>query len=156
MRGLLLAGMVLLQGVLQGSAGAGQAPAGLEKLGWMAGCWRTAGNEVTEEHWMAPSGGTMIGMSRTVRGGRTTGYEFLQIRAVDGVLTYVARPSGQAETPFPMKSIGDGEVLFENPTHDFPQRIGYRKTPAGVTARVEGTANGQVQGFDIAFTQCTP
>ena len=50
---------------------------------------------------MAPRGGSMLGMSRTVIGGKTVEYEFLRIALVDGTLAYVAKPSGQAEAPFP-------------------------------------------------------
>jgi hypothetical protein len=104
---------------------------------------------------MKPSGGTMLGMSRTVRGGRTTEFEFLQIREVSGTLAYVAKPSGQPEATFPVKTIGDSEVVFENPSHDFPQRILYRRNADGsITARVEGTANGQNRGIDYPYKRC--
>ena len=51
------------------------------QAGWLAGCWvMTRGDGVTEEHWMKPAGGSMLGMSRSVRGGKTAEFEFLQIR----------------------------------------------------------------------------
>ena len=90
----------------------------------------------------------------TVKGGRIVEHEFLQIREVNGKLAYVAKPSGQAEATFAIKTISDGEVVFENPAHDFPQRILYRRTPDGVTARVEGTRNGQTRGSDFVYTRC--
>ena len=34
-------------------------------------------------------------------------------------------------------------VVFENPTHDFPQRIIYWKDGADLRARIEGTQNGK-------------
>jgi hypothetical protein len=65
----------------------------IDELTWLAGCWSmTRGEASVEEHWMKPAGGTMLGMSRTVRGGKTSEYEFLQIRDVSGTLSYVARP----------------------------------------------------------------
>ena len=133
----------------------GSAPTGVAQLQWISGCWSLARPDgMTEEHWMKPAGGTMLGMSRTVRGDRTTEHEFLQIRDVAGKLSYIARPSGQAETTFPLLRASDSEVVFENPTHDFPQRIIYRKTAGGVTARVEGSMNGQPRGFDFPFKAC--
>jgi hypothetical protein len=130
---------------------------GVDALEWMAGCWaQTRPDGLTEEHWMKPSGGTMLGMSRTVRRGRTTAYEFLQIRDVGGKLAYVAKPSGQEETPFAVKTLSDGEVVFENPTHDYPQRIMYRRHADGtlMTARIEGTKQGQVRGVDFPYKRC--
>lgn len=127
----------------------------VDELAWLAGCWSAVRQDgVTEEHWMKPVGGTMLGMSRTVRGGKTTEYEFLQIRNVNGTLSYVAKPSGQAEATFAVKSIADGEVVFDNPAHDFPQRIIYRRTTGGVTARIEGTMNGKARGIDFPYRRC--
>ena len=104
---------------------------------------------------MKPAGGTMLGMSRTVRGGRTTEFEFLQIRDVSGALAYIAKPSGQAEATFPLKTIGDHDVVFENPAHDFPQRILYRRLADGsMTARIEGTMNGQSRAIDYPYKRC--
>lgn len=128
----------------------------IEALDWIAGCWTLASGQTTiEEQWMRPSGGTMLGMSRTVRGGKTTEYEFLQIREGANGLEYVARPSGQPEATFTIKTIEPGNVVFENPAHDFPQRVMYRKTgDATATARIEGTRNGQLRGVDFPFHRC--
>lgn len=127
----------------------------VDRLAWLSGCWAMARPDgVTEEQWMRPAGGTMLGMSRTVRGGKTTEFEFLQIRDVNGTLAYVARPSGQAEAAFAAKTIADGEVVFEDPAHDFPQRIIYRRTADGVTARIEGVMDGKTRGTDFPFRRC--
>jgi hypothetical protein len=133
-------------------------PADVGQLAWLAGCWsQTRSNGVVEEHWMAPSGGSMLGMSRTVAGGKTVEYEFLRIADVDGRLSYVARPSGQAEAVFPLKAMETDSIVFENPTHDFPQRIIYRRQADGtVTARIEGTLNGQPRGRDFPYRPCLP
>jgi Domain of unknown function (DUF6265) len=128
----------------------------LDRLAWLAGCWsQPRPDGVTEEHWMKPAGGTMLGMSRTVRGGKTTEFEFLQIRVENGTIAYVARPSGQAEATFRLKTLGEREVVFENAQHDFPQRIIYRRTAdEGVTARIEGTMNGKARGMDFPYARC--
>lgn len=139
------------------AAAVAQTPgAAVDQLAWLSGCWQRAHPDGrTEEHWMAPLGGTMLGMSRTVRGGSTREYEFLQVREVDGALAYIARPSGQAEATFRVKTIAAGEVVFEDPAHDFPQRIIYRRgSEATLTARIEGTMNGQARGVDFPYTRC--
>ena len=39
----------------------------ISQLGWLAGNWRLERNgRVVDEQWMAPAGGVMLGMSRTV------------------------------------------------------------------------------------------
>lgn len=133
-----------------------QAAAGVDRLAWLSGCWtQPRNNGMVEEQWMAPRGGSMLGMSRTVIGGKTVEYEFLRIAEVAGALSYVARPSGQAEAVFPLKSLEDGLVVFEHPSHDFPQRIIYRRNPdATVTARIEGTVRGEARGRDFPYRRC--
>jgi len=129
----------------------------VDRLTWLSGCWtQPRTNGLVEEHWMRPRGGSLLGMSRTVSGDQTVEYEFLRIAIVDGVLTYVARPSGQAEAAFPIKSIEDGMVVFENPSHDFPQRIIYRRNAdATITARIEGTVKGEARGRDFPYRRCS-
>jgi uncharacterized protein DUF6265 len=127
----------------------------VDQLAWLTGCWTmTRGDSVVEEQWLKPLGGTLMGISRTAKGGRVVEHEFLQIRDVNGKLAYVAKPSGQAEATFPIKTFSDSEAIFENAAHDFPQRILYRRTADGVTARVEGTRNGQTRGIDFVYTRC--
>ena len=129
----------------------------VERLAWLSGCWtQPRTNGLVEEQWMTPRGGSMLGMSRTVIGGKTVEYEFLRIAVVGNALAYVAKPSGQAEATFPVKSIDDGVVVFENLAHDFPQRIIYRRTADGVTARIEGTVKGELRGRDFPYSRCSP
>jgi hypothetical protein len=46
------------------------------------------------------------------------------------------------------------ELVFENPSHDFPQRVIYRKVPDGLLARIEGVINGKPRGEDYPFKRC--
>ena len=131
---------------------AAQAPDDVRLLGWMAGCWelRTA-TRVTHEQWMAPLGGMMMGMSRTVVAGAVREHESLRIQTVDGRLTYLAQPSGQGAAAFQAVTISDSTVAFANPLHDFPQRIAYRRNQGGdsLVARIEGERAGTVRGIDF-------
>lgn len=55
---------------------------------WLSGCWVASASDVrSEEVWMEPEGGLMVGMARTLRGGVATGYEFLLLQLKDGRLT---------------------------------------------------------------------
>ncbi len=121
-------------------------------LGWISGCWRQdrgPGRYVLEQ-WTAPAG-MILGMARTYRDGKITSYEYLRIEEKDGDIFYVAIPSRQKETFFKLTSLKDGTAVFENPEHDFPQKIIYMKTESGISARVEGSMNGQTRGFDVVF-----
>lgn len=124
----------------------------LENLSWLHGCWRSNkdGTEITEQ-WMKPAGGTMLGMSRTVSNAKTVEFEFIQIRQNEnGKIHFIAKPSGQKEASFKMISAGKHEVTFENPEHNFPQRIIYRLEKDGsLAARIEGTINGKKKAIDF-------
>ena len=126
----------------------------VDALGWLSGCWAREGKEAgTDETWTSPAGGTLLGTSRTVHDGKTVFHEFMMIRpAEDGGLEFVAWPSGQAEASFPMVEKGEHRVVFENPEHDFPQRIVYHlREDVQLDARIEGKQNGETQGVDFRF-----
>ena len=125
----------------------------IEKLAFMSGCWAGGG---VEEVWLKPQGGTMIGMSRTVKGGRTISTEFLQISAgTDGVLVLTARPRlADQATLFRLLELQDGVVTFSNPDHDFPQRIIYRREVDGsLSARIEGKVGGKERYRDFKYAR---
>jgi hypothetical protein len=127
----------------------------LGRLGWLAGEWRMErAGRVVDEHWMAPVGGVMLGMSRTVAKGKVVEHEFIQIReGPGGELFFVALPSRQKESTFKALSQTDTEIVFENKEHDFPQTIGYRLNPDGtVLAWIEGPrADGTTRRVEFAY-----
>ncbi len=127
-------------------------PATIGDLAWLSSCWMAAGQDAgSGEHWMPPAGGTMIGMSRSVRDGKTVAFEFIRIvEQEDGGLEFIASPSGQKTTSFAMVSLGDREVVFGNSDHDFPQRIIYRLTSdEDLLGRIEGTIDGEERAVDF-------
>ena len=138
---------------LGAGAACAQQPAahGIERLGWLAGCWeRRAGDRLLEEQWMAPRGGIMLGMSRSVRAGRVVEYEYVRIEERGDALVFIADPSGQEVAEFASASVADSAAVFENPAHDFPRRIVYRHAPGdSLHARIEGPAPGAVAA-DVA------
>ena len=103
----------------------------LPRANWLVGCWELrAPNRVTLEMWMPPLGDLMLGASRTTVGAATSEFEHLKLKVEGDQLVYLAAPSGQAKTAFTSTTIADTLIVFENPAHDFPQRIIYRKRGA--------------------------
>ena len=112
----------------------------------------TDGNGVNDQiEWTVPAGVTMLGLSRTIQNSKTVAYEFLQIRETEaGEIGYIAKPSGQTETTFLVVRLSEREVVFENPGHDFPQRITYRlKADGNLEARIEGEVKGVLRTVDF-------
>lgn len=122
-------------------------PAQIESLHWLAGSWVSADPDGprTVEHWLAPDGGTMLGINRTVAGDRTVFFEYLRIEVEDGgPLVYLASPKGRhPPTRFARVDQGPQWIAFENPTHDFPQRIEYRRAGTQLTMTISGQEQGQ-------------
>jgi hypothetical protein len=96
-------------------------------LGWMTGHWVTA-DAAVEEDWTAPRGDVMLGTGRTIDAGALREYEFLRIQAgADGVPVYWGSPNGATPVGFRLSEAGPSSATFDNPGHDYPQRIRYRR-----------------------------
>lgn len=123
----------------------------VQDLAWLSGCWESVGGEPgSGEFWTQPAGGTLLGVGRTVKGGKTVAHELMQIReTAPGRIVFIAVPSGQSEATFPLVRLTGQEVVFENPEHDFPQRVIYRRQNDLLTGRVEGVENGREKAFDF-------
>ena len=135
---------------------AGQTSASISDLAGLAGCWERsdeAKQMSVSEQWMKPAGGAMLGMGRTLRSDKLADWEFMRIeQRVDGALFFVARPRANNEdTEFKMISSKPGEFVFENSTHDFPQRVIYRFSRDAMSGRIEGKMNGREIGIDFPF-----
>jgi hypothetical protein len=117
----------------------------LASLAWLAGTWVSDDPEgpSTVEHWLAPAGGSMLGVGRTVHDGRTVAFELLRIEAAPEGVAYLASPQGKdPPTRFTAADSGQGFIAFENPEHDFPQRIEYRREGDRLKMRISGVVGG--------------
>lgn len=138
--------------LLPGGISAQDAKASVNTLAWISGCWEINDNgRVTTERWGRPTENLMVGTSQTVKNGKSVAFEFLRIVNNGHGLFYIAKPSSaKDETPFMVSKTAANEIVFENLKHDFPQRIIYRSEEKdSLSARIEGTVNGQLKGMDI-------
>ena len=118
----------------------------LDELSWMAGYWQGLESDITmEECWLSPRGDLMVGMHRdTFTSGRVF-FEYLRIEATEDGIVYYASPRGRNITPFAMVSNEDQRVVFENPEHDYPQRIIYElQSDGALRATIEGMEDGEL------------
>jgi hypothetical protein len=123
----------------------------------MAGCWeRVSGDRIVEEQWMAARGGMMMGMGRTVRAGKVVEFETTRIEQRGDSVIFFAQPSGQAASSFAAKVVSPMEVIFEDLTHDFPQRVIYRNGGDSLLASIEGMRDGTLRTvpFPMARAVC--
>ncbi|MBP7375664.1 MAG: hypothetical protein KA956_04255 [Pyrinomonadaceae bacterium] len=104
---------------------------------------------------MAPLGNAMLGVSRTVKAEKMTGFEYMKLIEDENGVTFFARPDGAAvDTSFKMTKWSVNEAVFENAGNDFPQMIIYRLATADTLfARIEGKMNGKVTGIDFPYVR---
>ncbi|AQA00895.1 hypothetical protein BWQ93_14195 [Sphingopyxis sp. QXT-31] len=121
----------------------------VDDLAWMAGQWsREEGGRWTEESWTGPRGGAMLGHSRSGAGEKLREFEYLRIAAdADGVPTYYAQPGGRAPVPFRLVRHDGTSATFENPAHDYPQRIVYVRDGDTLTATISAIDGSQATGW---------
>jgi hypothetical protein len=123
-----------------------QGPSGVADLAWIAGHWAgSMGRARTEEHWIPPAGGAMLGVSRTVVKDRMVAFEFLRIEKRPDGIYYVAQPGGRPPTDFKLTRSSAALAVFENPKHDHPKIITYRLEGA----RTLGGRQTQTAGIPI-------
>jgi hypothetical protein len=125
-----------------------QVPVSIGHAAWLAGCWSSQrGKATVEEQWMAPAGGSMLGMGRTIREGKLDEYELMVIRVQAGRVDYEAHPMMQPTAMFTATVVSDTLLQFENPRHDFPKLVAYQRRGAdSLVARIAaGPAPGDRQ-----------
>lgn len=131
---------------------AGQDSGTINKLGWLAGKWHIEDHgRVIDEQWTTPAGGMMLGMSRTVKDGKTVSFEFLRIVERPDGLVYMAQPEGRPPTEFRLASFAGDEWVFENPEHPFPRKIRYKRlNDASLLARIEDASGARHVDFSYS------
>lgn len=122
--------------------------ADLKDLAFMSGCWKTAPELTTEyrECYAAPKAGMLQGSSQTIEHGKTTFFEFSLILEEGEKIVYRPFIKGVQSVDFLLVRLTPKEAVFENLSHDFPQRITYRKDAAGkLVARIEDAGGKRSQ-----------
>ena len=123
--------LLLAWALAAASPAASPPPDAVSGLGWLAGHWEVPldhAGQWTEEIWLAPRGGMMVGMSRSGRGGRTAELEYMRLEAgEDGVPVFWATVGRNPPVAFRLVASDAQSVAFENREHDYPQRITYRR-----------------------------
>jgi len=116
-------------------------------LDWLAGYWLSCeGGRDVAETWSERRGGVMMGYT-IMTGAGGSSWEQMRIEAgATGEPSFIAQPRG-AERPAAFRLVRSGprEAVFENPEHDFPQRVIYRRQGSRLTGRIEGAGGRSME-----------
>ncbi len=140
----------------QGSATEPKSP--LQKLRWLVGTWRReTSKSISTETWRRLSDRTFEGegVRLSTASGDTAFTESLRIVEMQGETFYLAKV---AENPYPvafkLTSFDSAQAVFENPDHDFPQRITYRHPASdSLTVLVAGDVQGKPRVIRFRFSK---
>jgi hypothetical protein len=139
------------------------APAGNDKirdLHWLAGWWQQVTPEGTIfEKWERNEDGSMTGSGGFIKGTDTMVSETIALQVVDNVVQYIPTVKDQnngAPVPFKLTYAAADSFLFENPGHDFPDKITYKHVDEQhMTASISGSPGGKahVESFEMTRVQ---
>ena len=94
---------------------------------WMTGAWEhEAGEDWADEYWTPLRGDMMIGASRSGTGDTLKFWEHMRIQKEDdGAVVLWAIAADYKPVRFEATMSSENRMAFENPAHDYPQRIEY-------------------------------
>lgn len=131
-------------------------PSQTTKAEWLIGNWVTHFPEAdVYESWKRVNDHELAGYSYTRQQGDSIPFESIQLIENENGLHYIVTGAGHpsdSSVRFTASQVKDDFLQFENPQHDFPTRIGYRRiTPDSIYAEISGVQAGREerQGFPL-------
>ena len=141
--------------ILSPSYAVAQSCGSLDDINWLLGDWASYDDEkVTTESWkrIGPQTFEGSGEIRSRSDAQVLSLESLRLVEMSGVIFYVAKVShNEYPVPFKLTSCSKDSVVFENPNHDFPQRLEYRWISLNLLVVEVSGKDGK--GFQIRFTR---
>ncbi len=122
----------------------------LSKTKWLIGTWQkqSAKGSLTES-WQQLDDSTFVGRSFFVSKGDTLSSESISLEQRSGKLYYIPTVSNQNDgnaIVFTQTSLTDSTVIFENPAHDFPQKISYSSiSKDSMSAEISAIIDGKLK-----------
>jgi len=128
----------------------------LKQLEPLKGTWKGGkGTNVFYETWRTDDNRMMSGMSYKLKGTDTIVFEWTKIIVSGSDLSYVAKVKNQnqgKEVAFKLVSHSNKTFVFENPEHDFPQRVIYQLISSdSLHAWIEGKYQGKESREDYYY-----
>jgi hypothetical protein len=110
---------------------------------WLLGEWINQSKEgIVIETWSKPNDSTLVAGSFFIKEKDTLHFENIIVKEKDGELVYATIIQGQNNDKpivFPLLSETENELVFENLTNDYPQKIKYqRNSKSAITISISG------------------
>ncbi len=124
--------------------------AGLNKLDWFIGSWSGQTSEsIFTESWVKVNDTLFSGQSFFIKGSDTLNRETITLLFQDTSVFYIPLVEGQNDNKpvyFRLTFSDSVNAVFENPEHDFPQKIAYQLKPGdSLIATISGNIEGKIR-----------
>jgi Domain of unknown function (DUF6265) len=121
-----------------------------KKTNWLIGTWKNETSRGTlYETWTPINAVELQGKSYMIKDTDTLVFETIKLVAEKENLFYIPtvdNQNGQKPVRFTMTSLTDSMMVFENPKHDFPQVISYKRIAAdSLVAEISAVKRGNVR-----------
>lgn len=125
---------------------------------WLIGDWENKSAEgILSENWQKLNDSTFNASSYFIKGKDTLHFETIVLAQKGETLTYFATVKGQNEdkaVAFTATAETDKQLVFENPKHDYPQKITYTKgADNSLTAEISGNLQGKPSSEKFVMTK---
>ncbi|MFD0750327.1 DUF6265 family protein [Mucilaginibacter calamicampi] len=120
----------------------------------VGGTWKMkTANSYSCEQWVKVSGNELSSIAFDVKGKDTTVLERVRLVNKGGIISYnVTGAKSGDKTSFKLKSAKNNQYIFEDQTHDFPQRVIYHFIkPDSIHAWVDGKFKGKYEKIDYYY-----
>jgi len=123
-------------------------PKKIAQANWLVGTWFSeSGERSNYETWNIYNDSIYVGRSFSIQRGDTVSSESIKLVQQGEEINYIPTVQGQNNdmpVMFELVSSDSNKLIFENPTHDFPQIITYWSVPPdSLIAEISGMINGQ-------------
>lgn len=131
----------------------------LQKAKWLLGEWEKSDSlGILKEIWISKDDSTFVGESYYIQNKKDTFHDEQVNLVQDGeqliYKTTVKGENNDAPIPFQMTKDEDSLLVFENPNHDYPQKIQYKLLKDGsLIATVSGKQNGKNSSENYPMTR---
>jgi hypothetical protein len=132
----------------------GQSRHPIAQAKWLIGNWKNqSGTTLDIETWKKLNDSTYQGRSYSLAGTDTVSSEHIEIEQRGGKLHYiptVKNQNGGKAITFILTSSTNKQLIFENPEHDFPQKITYTQiTKDSLVAEISGMRKGKFKAIQF-------
>lgn len=122
----------------------------IKQAEWLIGTWEDKTPEGSlYETWDKSNDNEYVGKSYIVKGKDTIIFENIRLVQEQNGLFYIPAVKNQNDglpVRFTAKKISETQLIFENPQHDFPQIISYKKIGIdSLIAEISGMKEGQIR-----------